>query len=164
MIKYLCIGLLFSGALSLENYLSCAFSMAAVVPDVGLIWILVYSARGRGRILIPLCFLWGWIKGCGTSDPAGIYILSYLAVGYLLFKTRSFFFIERPLTQFVLCIFCGLFYWLLIVLCRRMGWLWDPGSDMLIRQVYACISAAFFAPLVIFLYDRLVFVRKRFHP
>ena len=153
-----------SGLFALEDVLSALPKVGVLVPDLGLLLILAYAARGRGRILAPLCFLSGLMKGVQGAEPAGIYILAYLAIAIILFNTRTLFFIDRPLTQLVLCLFYAFCYWMLLAACRGLELLPDFSMDRLKLEAIACLSSACTAPLVFPIYDRLVTVRKVLHP
>jgi len=164
MLKYLMLAFFTSGLFALEDLLSALPKAGVLVPDLGLLLILAYATRGRGRILAPVCLVCGLMKGVQGGEPAGIYILAYLAIAIILFNTRTLFFVDRPLTQLVVCFFYAFCYWMLLAACRGLELLPDFSMDRLELQAVACLSTACAAPLVFPLYDRLVTVRKVLHP
>ncbi len=164
MIKYVLIGLILSGVFAAESRLYAVTDQSVPIPEMGLALILAYAARGQGRMLAPLCFLCGWLRGAMAGGPVGFYILAFLFVALLLHHTRSYFFIERALTQFLLFLVCALFYWLLAAVFRGLDLLPDLTRDGLIRLAVSCGLAAILAPLFFALYDRLGRVRKWLHP
>jgi rod shape-determining protein MreD len=164
MLKYAILGFLLSGLFTMEDFLTALPMAGALVPDLGLLFILAYSARGRGRILAPICFLSGWMKGIQGSEPAGVYMLAYLTIAFILFNTRTLFFLDRFLTQFVLGLFYAFIYWILLAACRGLELLPEYSMERLQLEALGCLSAACTAPLVFPLYDRLVTMRKLLHP
>ena len=164
MLKYAMLGLLLSGIFSLEGGLGVLPLAGPLIPDLGLLVILAYACRGRGRVIASLCFLCGWLKGAQAAEPAGIYILAYLVIALVLFNSRSLFFTDRPWTQLLLSLFFALFYWILLAACRGLELLPDYSMERLKYQALSCATAACAAPLVFRAYDHLVFLRKMLHP
>ncbi len=164
MVKLLLLCFFVTGAASLETGLGSCTAMGALWPDMCLLLVLTYAALGRGRFLAVFCFTCGLMKGVGCSEPAGLHMLAYISIGYFLHGTRSVFFVERPLTQIVLSFFLGCFYWLLQLCGRWFGVLPHLPPDMLLSQLYSCISTACLAPLVFPVYKRLSTARKLLHP
>jgi len=163
-LKYLILGFLISAALTAETLVSTVSIIGFTAPDMGLLIVFAYAARGQGKMIISLCFLCGWIKGASLAEPAGFYIMTYILTGYLLLKTRSVFFIERPLTQFTLCLLYGMVYWLILAASRKIGILPSTVNQKVIYQLYPCISTAVLAPVFFYFYDRLTTVRRLLHP
>jgi hypothetical protein len=162
MLKYLGIGLLFSGLLTLEAACASFPGWRVFFPDCGLLVMLLYGFLGRGDMLVPLALLCGFIRGCGSSVPSGYFILAYLFVGYSLLRTRNLFFLDHPLIQFFASAFLGFITWLFLVLCHALRLIPSSHPEILERLAYACLSTALLTPVFIALGKRLVRLRKRF--
>jgi cell shape-determining protein MreD len=160
MLKYLIIGILFSGLLTLEALVRNATALGTCTPDLALVLILAYSSRGDGRLTAGLCLLLGLVKAAGCAAPAGPYILAYLATGLFLFKVRSLFFMKRPLTQISLGLILGLLYFGIMTAFQRSGLV----REALDFHLHSCLAAAVVLPLACVVYDRLGPLRRRFHP
>lgn len=160
MLKYLVIGVLFSGLLTLEAMLRNDMALGSYAPDMALVLILVYSIRGDGRLLAGLSLLMGFVKAAGCAAPAGPYILAYLATGFVLIKVRSFFFMERPLTQISLGLILGLLYFGVMAAFQRSGLV----RSTLDIHLYSCLTAAAIVPVASIVYGRLGPLRRKLHP
>jgi rod shape-determining protein MreD len=164
MVKFLFLGFLLSGLSALEFAVQALPMGELWVPDAALLVLFIYAIHGKGRFLSSFCFLCGWLRGIGLSESAGFYILIYLFMGHFLARTRTYFFIERPLTQLTLCLVMSMIYLLFQWACRYVGLLPELLWPSTVPLICSCCAAVCLVPVMGPLYNRLTLVRKLLHP
>ena len=163
-LKYLFLGF-FAGALvALRGAVVSLLPAPGMIPDPVLLLILAYAALGKGRLLVPLALLLGWVRGAAGEEPVGFFILTYLILGRSLLFVRDYFFMERVVPQLLFGFLFATLHALIHELLRTAGILAGDGALPGIYSILSCLTATAVSPLVLGFYGRAGFLRRILHP
>lgn len=161
MLKYLGIGLLFSGLLMTEASVNAVAGPVRLFPDPALLIIVVVGIRGGIRQMPALCLVMGFVQGGQGPAPAGFYILAYLFISAFLHHTGSFFFTEHPLTQLFLALLMVGVYGLFFA-AGQMLHLWPEITRAgTLQGIYAGLLTAVLVPVALAIGRRFRPARRR---
>ena len=157
--RYFILCFILTAALVVEELLRTLPYVGYLSPNLALLFLMVYAMKGDGEKYWAICFLAGLLKGSLSSEPSGFYILTYIALTWLILRIRGLLYVRNISTQFVLIIFAGCLMEVIALLFLAAGCLPETGVGTIARPLCSSISAAFLMPLAVRLYDQYRFLR-----
>jgi len=162
--RYLLLSFVLALALTIEGMAGSLPYVGFLAPDFALLFVLTYAIKGSGDDLWGLCFVAGVMKGSVNPEPAGFYILLYLAVAWIVLSTRGLLFIEYATTQIAVVFLSGCMLLAVYLAASSAGLFPGAGAGGVIGRLFSSAVTAALAPLAVEVYDRSKMIRTLLTP
>src|SRR5688572_7206078 len=118
-------------AVGLQIGLSAYDKVAGAAPNLVLLAVVFVAVNAPKDAALLGCFCLGVMQDLVTTQPPGLYALSYGLVAMFIISTQQVVYREHPLTHFTLALVGGLMTAAVLLL---HGWLYPPGPEIPVRR------------------------------